>query len=471
MAWRLSVPHPTLILPFLSRLLFGVPGRSVWESGALCSHPAELVVHHKAINLGRSRVQLKTILNRVQRHRSFVYGEVRWRAGRGTELDVTVRARRNSRPECSGCGRKGPTYDHLPVRRFEFVPLWGVVVYFVYAMRRVDCETCGVKVEAVPWALGKRPITRTYAWFLAGWAKRLSWAETARAFRTSWQSVFRSVEMAVTWGRAHVNLEGVRAVGVDEILWRKGHKYLTLVYQIDADCKRLLWVGKSRTTKTFLRFFRWFGKERSALLGYVCSDMWRPYMRVIAKKAGQAIHVLDRFHIAQHLGKAIDEIRAKEAKKLKANGYEPILKGKRWCLLKRPENLTEKQEMTLAELLQYNLRTVRAYLLKEDFQGFWAYISPYWAGKFLDRWCTRAMRSKLEPMKKVVKMLRNHRELILNWFRARGAMSSGAVEGFNNKAKVTTRRAYGFRTFGAAEVALYHTLGKLPELEMTHRFW
>jgi len=106
----------------------------------------------------------------------------------------------------------------------------------------------------------------------------------------------------------------------------------------------------------------------------------------------------------------------------------------------------------LAELVQYNLKTVRAYLLKEQFQFFWGYKSWYWAGQFLDRWCKRTMRSRLEPMKKVARMLRAHRPLILNWFRAKGAMSSGIVEGFNNKAKLSIRKAYGFRTFHGMEI-------------------
>lgn len=180
--------------------------------------------------------------------------------------------------------------------------------------------------------------------------------------------------------------------------------------------------------------------------------------------------MLDRFHIAQQLSKAIDQVRADEARALKTGGYEPVLKSTRWLLLKRPENLTEKQEPRLAELLKYNLRTVRAYLLKEDFQFFWAYRSPHWAGQFLDRWCKRTMRSRLEPMKKIASSMRAHRDLLLNWFRAKGQISAAAVEGFNNKAKLTTRRAYGFRTYKATEVALYHTLGDLPEPEFTHRF-
>ena len=180
--------------------------------------------------------------------------------------------------------------------------------------------------------------------------------------------------------------------------------------------------------------------------------------------------MLDRFHIMTHLSKAIDEVRAGEARQLKQDGYEPVLKKSRWLLLKRPEHLSEKQEVRLADLLQYNLKAVRAYLLKEDFQFFWDYKSAYWAGEFLDRLCRRTMRSRIEPMKKVAKMLRTHRPLLLNWFRAKGALSSGVVEGLNNKVKLTTRKAYGYRTFRATEIALYHALGGLPEPELTHRF-
>jgi transposase len=199
--------------------------------------------------------------------------------------------------------------------------------------------------------------------------------------------------------------------------------------------------------------------------------MWKPYLKVIAKKAGGALHILDRFHIMAHLSKAIDEVRAGEAKELKEKGYIPVLTKSRWLLLKRPENLTEKQETKLADLLQYNLRSIRSYLLKEEFQLFWSYQSPYWAGEFLDKWCTKTMRSKIEPMKKVARMLRSHRPLLLNWFRAKKQFSSGIVEGFNNKAKLTTRKAYGFKTYHAAEIALYHALGALPVPETAHEFF
>jgi transposase len=417
-------------------------------------------------------MQLKTILNRVQKFKSFVYGNVRWlESGEALALVIEIAARANSRPICSGCGRRRPWYDTLSMRQFEFVPLWGIRVFFMYALRRVHCKQCGIRVESVPWGEGKHTLTNTYMQFLATWAKRLSWQEVARVFKTSWGKIFHSVEWAVQWGLAHRDLSNVRSIGVDEVLWQRGHKYLTVVYQIDSECKRLLWVGKDRTVRTLLRFFWDFGKERSEQLHFVCSDMWKPYLRVIAKKASQAIHVLDRFHIMMHINKAIDEVRAQETRDLRAKGVPAILTHSRWCLLKRPENLTASQEVKLADLLRYNLKAVRSYLLKEDFQFFWDYISPFWAGEFMEGWCKRAMRSRIEPMKKVARMLRSHRELLLNWFRAKKVISSGAMEGLNNKLKLTTRKSYGFRTFRVAEIVLYHTLGGLPEPECTHRFY
>jgi transposase len=417
-------------------------------------------------------MHLKTIINRVYRHAGFVYASFVLTGDAPPSLLVTVSPREGSRPICSGCNQKGPGYDTLAVRRFEFIPLWGIIVFFLYAMRRVDCPRCGVTVETVPWATGKSALTKAYAYFLATWAKRMSWSEVARAFRTSWENVFRSVEIVVEWGLARRCLDGITAIGVDEVLWQKGYKFLTVVYQIDDGCRRLLWVGRDRTVRTLLHFFRQFGKERAAALKFICSDMWKPYLKVIAKKAKQAIHVLDRFHIMSNMNKAIDKVRAKEARELKAKGLGEVLKGARWTLLKRPENRTPAQETKLSELLRYNLRAVRSHLLREEFQLFWSYVSPFWAGLFLDRWCTKVMRSKIEPMKKMARQLRSHKPLILNWFRAKGMVSTGAVEGLNNKLKVITRRSFGFRTFRATEIALYHVLGDLPDPAdlFTHRF-
>ena len=170
------------------------------------------------------------------------------------------------------------------------------------------------------------------------------------------------------------------------------------------------------------------------------------------------------------MNKAIDKVRAGEARRLKHEGQPPLLKHTRWCWLKRVWRLTRTQAVKLKELLRYHLQTVRAYVLKEDFQRFWEYRSAAWAKRFMKAWCTRALRSRIEPMKKVARTLRAHEGLILNWFRAKGTMSSGVVEGLNYNVKLSMRKAYGFRTYEGVEVALYHRLGKLPEPELTHKF-
>ena len=175
-----------------------------------------------------------------------------------------------------------------------------IAVFFVYALRRVDCPKCGVTVESVPWAEGKEHLTTTYRWFLARWAKRLSWKETAVAFNTTWDNVFRAVKHAVLWGLAHRDLSGIEAIGVDEIQWRSGHTYLTLVYQISG-AKRLLWVSHERTEQSLRRFFEILIDDVKAGIEFVCSDMWKPYLKVIAEQIPAAIHVLDRLHIMRNL--------------------------------------------------------------------------------------------------------------------------------------------------------------------------
>ncbi len=414
-------------------------------------------------------MQLKTILNYVHPIKGFVYESVKWDAP-GSEILATVRSRKNSRGVCSGCGKPGPTYDHRALRRFRFVPLWALAVTLVYVMRRIDCPRCGVKIEQVPWATGKSRQTTALQVFLSRWAKLLSWKQTAESFGMTWDAVFRAVNSVVSFGLANRSLDGITAIGVDEIAWQKGHRYLTVVYQINAGCRRLLYVAENRTAKSLLGFFRTLGKERMPLIQYVCSDMWKPYLKVIAKKLPAALHILDRFHIVANLNKALDKVRAVEARKLHAEGFEPVLKKTRWCFLKRSTNLTSGQKLRLKDVLRYDLKTVRAYLLAQAFDALWSYRSATWAGKFLDGWINHVMRSRIEPLKTIARSLRRHRELILNWFRAKKEFNSGIVEGLNANAKLAFRKAYGYRTFKAAEVSLYHQLGKLPEPKLTHSF-
>jgi transposase len=371
-------------------------------------------------------MHLKTLLNRVHAVKGFVYEKAQLvdnsSAVNGAHLEVQVRPRRGSLPVCSGCGQKRRVYDHQAERRFEFVPLWGLAVILLYTMRRVDCRRCGVKIEWVPWARpgSKSTLTLAMELFLARWARRLSWSEVAVVFSSTWEKVQAAVAAVVEYGLAHRDLSEVTAIGVDEVAYAKGHRYATLVYQIDEGRRRLLSVTEGRTMKSLLRGLRSLGKGRLASIRFVCSDMWKAYLTVIRKKLPEALHILDRYHIVANLNKAIDE--------------------------------------------------VRAWRLKESLHALWEYKSPTYAGRFLDEWCRSAMRSRLDPVKRVARSLRTHRELIVNWFRAKKQYSAGIVEGLNSNVKLRFRKARGFRTFDAIQVALYHELGELPEPFSAHRF-
>jgi len=420
------------------------------------------------------QLKVKTILNRIQHFAGFVYREIRFRdQGSSLRIDVHVEAHAAMAAKCADCLEPAPGYDRLPERSWLFVPLWGIRTDFRYAPRRVQCAQHGIGVEHIPWSVGKRPVTTAMMAFLARWAQRMSWRETARTFHTSWEAVYRSVQWFVQWGLAHRQLESVESIGIDEIHWSKGQRsanFLTVIYQIDRHCRRLLWVGPRRTQATLRRGLAALGPQVVSGLRFVCSDMWRPYLQVIAAKVQHALHVVDRFHVTMNLNQALDQVRRAESGRLRGQPIAARLKKMRWKLLRRGSRVRGHARVKLNALLASRLATGRAWNLKESFQQFWRYKSVWWAGGFLDYWCERAMRSRLEPMKRIARMLQAHDELLLNWFRARGEVSSGAVEGLNNKIRVVTRRSYGFRTYHAMELALYHNLGRLPEPQLTHEF-
>jgi len=425
------------------------------------------------------QLEVKTVLTAIQHFPGFVFQDIRLRRhrdGQPSHVEITLKPHGGIPAKCSRCLQPAPGYDQLAQRRWLFPPLWGLKAFFLYPARRVECATHGVVVEHIPWSEGKRPVTLAMMCFLSQWARRLSWRETARAFHTSWECVYRSVEWFVQWGLAHRKLEGVQAIGVDEIHWGKSKRadnFLPVIYQIDSHCRRLLWVGKRRTQVTLRKGLAALGTEVVQGLRFVCSDMWKPYLNVLATQAGQALHVLDRFHITSHLNQALDQVRRAESGRLRAaaSAQAERLKHMRWKLLRRGSRVRGRAKRELGRLLNTKLMTARAWALKDLFEHFWTYKSVKYAGWFLDFWTWRALRSRIEPMKKVARMLRTHEALILNWFLAKGEISSAAVEGLNNKIRVVTRRSYGFRTYEAMEIALYHTLGKLPEPEeLARRF-
>lgn len=415
-------------------------------------------------------MRVTTLLNHIERYKGFVYEACELNRDADV-LTVFVRERAGTRVSCPRCGRRCTVYDHLKPRRYRGVPLRMLEVVLVYSARRADCPSCGPHVEQVPWAEGKSPLMKSYAWFLARWAKRLPWNKVAMIFGCGWHQVCEAVRQAVDWGLEHRDLSGVTAIGVDELYFGLKSKFQTLVYQLCSKKPRLLFIAEGHKEDALTGILEKQGEAWCANIRHVCSDMWRAYLKSVAKMLPNAMHILDRFHIEAKLNEAVDKVRRAESKELAGKGIV-ILKNLRYAFLKRPENLTDKQRESLQKIInRRSLKTVRAYHWKESFRLFWDYEQPDDASKYMRRWCLGANKSRLEPIKAFVKTLRKHEDLILNWFRAKKQFSSGAVEAMNRGAGLVSNLARGFHSAETRRIALFHALGDLPmPPEYTHRF-
>lgn len=360
--------------------------------------------------------------------------------------------------KCGNCGLKiSRTRGRMKERQWLDLKLRDKSLILAYRPCRVDCPACGVRVEKIPWAPRWSRVTSALARSIALLARRMSWKEVAEFFGVNWKVVATIVRRAVAEGLARRKWKALHVIGVDEVSRKKGHQYLTLVY--DLERKSLIWVGKDRKEETMEEFFRWLGKRKARSIRAVCCDMWAAYLKSIRKHLPHATIIFDRFHIVQHLNRAVDAIRREEVRKL--HGKEKAdLKKTRYILLKNPWNLTSKEKRRLSYLVKRNLRVIRGYLLKEEFQRFWDYVSEGWARKHLKNWLWWASHSRLEPMKEFAKMIRKHREGIMAWTKLR--VSNGALEGMNNKVKLISHRAFGFRNVDNYIANIFHCCADLP---------
>lgn len=327
-----------------------------------------------------------------------------------------------------------------------------------YRPRRVDCPRCGVRVEDFPWAQPWARVTTALSNAVATLARELSWQGTARHYGLNWKSVAAIVRRAVDYGLRHRARPPVHVIGIDEVSRRKGQVYLTVVY--DLERRVLLWVGEDRTEKAVEKFFtEEMGRRRCHTLRVVCMDMWAAYASLVRQHAPNAQILFDRFHIVKHLNEAVDAVRRELWRQL-ISKQKMTVKGTRWLLLKNPWNLTHNQSERLSTLVRQNTPLVCAWYLKEAFQLFWEFKQPWRAKQHLSKWMSSAMRSRLEPFKRFVRMLRSHLDGILPWTTIR--LSNGAVEGMNNKIKSISHRSFGFRTAAYFIAAIYHCCARLP---------
>jgi transposase len=400
------------------------------------------------------------------RMETFIRKELRMKSHYITHIDETDQvviahvARIGKRKlRCSGCRATcRRTHGRLKARRWRDLGLRDRPLELNYQPFRVRCRRCQkVKVEKVPWAEPWSRVTLSLVAAVALLARKLNWLEVARHFQLDWKTVAQIVQCVVAEGLKRRPWKPLHIIGVDEVSRKRGHRYLTLVY--DLERHRLIWIGEDRKKETLDSFFRWLNRKRSRSIRSVCCDMWAPYAKSIREHLPQATLVFDRFHLVRHLLDAVDEVRRQEVRRLSGT-HKQIIKGTRFVLLKNPWNLTAAQRDSLFNLTRLNLRIVRAYLLKETFQLFWHYKRPFYANRFLRDWLWKASHSRLEPIKKFVQLVRSHIDGILAWTTLR--ISNGALEGFNNKVKLVSHRAFGFRTITHYIAAIYHVCADLP---------
>ena len=327
-----------------------------------------------------------------------------------------------------------------------------------YRPRRVDCPRCGIRVEDFPWAEPWARVTRALGNAVAMLARELSWQGTARQYGLNWKTVAGIVRRTVAYGLRKRKRPPVHVIGIDEVSRRKGQVYLTVVY--DMERRVVLWVGDGRNEEQVKPFFtEVMGRRRCTTLQVVCMDMSATYAKLVQKHARNAQILFDRFHIVKHLNEAVDEVRRSQMRRL-VGKEKAEFKSTRWLLLKNPWNLTSDQQERLSTLVRWNLPIVRAWYLKEAFQLFWGYRQSARAKAHLEKWMRSAMRSRLEPLKRFVRMLRSHLDGILAWTKIR--LSNGALEGMNNKIKSISHRSFGFRSAQNYISAIYHCCARLP---------
>lgn len=373
-----------------------------------------------------------------------VVEDVRWEDD--GELVVRVRPRREHRRLCPHCGKRCPGYDSGGGRRLWRARDVGLVRAFIEAEApRVKCATHGVVVAAVPWARRASGFTRSFEDTVAWLAVRTDKTTLAGLLKLAWRTVGAIIErVSVEARRAIDPFENVRRIGIDEISYRKGHQYLTVV--VDHDTGRLLWAQPGRDEKTLRKFFRLLGKERRAAITLVSADAATWIGNVVREQCPNAKLCIDPFHVVQWATNALDEVRRGLWNELRRRGEverAKAMKGSRWALVKNPEDLTRKQRKKLREVEDENAPLYRAYLLKEQLREVFR-TKGMEATFLLDAWLAWASRSKLKPFVKVARSIRAN--LVGIYAALVHGLSNGRVEAMNTRIRLLTRLAYGFHS-------------------------
>jgi transposase len=345
---------------------------------------------------------------------------------------------------CGCCGRVQSGWYDRKVRRTRDLSCGDMRIYLEFEVRRLLCRSCGkVKRERLDFLADNPFYTKRFAHYVGRRCRKETIKGLASELALDWDTVKTLEKQYMRAQLAKAGMPGPKAIGVDEISIRKGHTYRIVVSDLVRG--RPIWFGgEDRSEKSMAMFYEHLGPKKSRGIRLAVMDMWKPFRNAAAEHAPQAAILFDKFHVMRHLGEALDKVRKSEYARLSGKDRS-FIKGQKYTLLSREENLTAQGRANLRKLLAANKRLNTAYLLKESFGQLWDYNREGWARRFFENWRESLKWQRLEPYEKFAEMIERHWEGIAAYCRPENKVSLGFVEGLNNKIRVIQRRAYGLR--------------------------
>lgn len=374
------------------------------------------------------------------------------------EIHVYLGHEERSHWPCPECGAESKLHDHQPERRWRHLDTCQYQTILHAEPPRSECPEHGVKVIRLPWAEASSRFTALFEALAIEWLKAASQKAVAGLLQLSWDEIHGILERAVKRGLERRQAEVVNQIGVDEKAFRKGHSYLTMVN--DLDRSRVLYVAEDRKQSSLDGFWKTLTTEQVDGIEAVAMDMWDPYLESVREHLPEAERkiVFDKFHVAKHLGEALDKVRRKEHKTLKAAG-DDRLTGTRYDWLRNPVAMEPKDRKEFAELRKSELKTARAWALKETAMSLYGYIYERPARKHFRWWYNWATRSRLQPMIEVARMMKRRFENIITYLKH--PITNAASESINAKIQWVKYTARGFRNKQNFIHAIYFHCGGL----------
>lgn len=344
---------------------------------------------------------------------------------------------------CEGCGESCSSVHDRSERVVRDLPIFEARTFLRVWRRRVLCSGCGPKLERLSWLHRYARVTTRLAESVARLCQVMTIKHVAAFFGLGWDAVKLIDQAALERQLGEPDLDGLEVIGMDEFAIQKGHRYATVVVELRR--RRVLWVGRGRDREGVRAFYELLGPERCKRLKAIAMDMHGPFIEEAKLHCPQAELVFDLFHVVAKYGReVIDRVRVDEANRLrKDKKARQVVKSSRWLLLRNKEHVTGDDKVRLRELLDANRALCTTYLLRDDLKQLWGYRYEASAQRFWNGWYSRAIRSRIEPLKRFAMRLKPYLRGILA--HCRWALSTSVLEGINNRIKVIKRMAYGFR--------------------------